>query len=127
MLLSSKILNLAGTRKLRARFMGPFRVMEHIGKTAYRLDLRGRFKQMHNVFHVSQIRKHTPGGSSTNPPEPIQIEGEDYFEVEALLHHRIRGNSRWYLVRWLGYGPEHTEWVHEEELSDGYGALLKQY
>ena len=93
MLLSSKTLHLAGTRKLRARFVGPFRVMERIEKTAYRLDLRGRFKDVHNVFHVSQLRKHIPGGSSANPPEPIQVEGEENFEVEALLQHRSRGNS----------------------------------
>ena len=85
MLLSLKTLYLAGTRKLRARFVGPFRVMEHIGKTAYRLDLRGRFKDVHNVFHVSQLRKHIAGGSSANPPEPIQVEDEEHFEVEALL------------------------------------------
>ena len=85
MLLSSKTLHLAGTRKLRARFVGPFRVMERIGKTAYRLDLRGRFKDVHNVFHVSQLRKHIHGGSSANPPEPIQVEGEEHFKVEALL------------------------------------------
>ena len=85
MLLSSKTLHLAGTRKLRARFVGPFRGLEHIGKTAYRLDLRGRFKDVHNVFHVSQLRKHIPGGSSANPPEPNQVEGGDHFEVEALL------------------------------------------
>ena len=53
MLLSLKTLYLAGTRKIRAKFVGPFRVMEHIGKTAYRLDLKGRFKQVQNVFHVS--------------------------------------------------------------------------
>ena len=93
MLLSSKTLHLAGTRKLRARFVGPFRVMERIGKTAYRLDLKGRFKSIHNVFHISQLKKHIPGGSSTTPPEPIQVEGEEYFEVEALLKHRSRGNS----------------------------------
>ena len=93
MLLSSKTLYLAGTRKLRARFVGPFRVMERIGKTAYRLDLRGRFKDVHNVFHVSQLKKHIPGGSSANPPEPIQVEGEEHFKVEALLQHRSRGNS----------------------------------
>ena len=79
--------------------MGPFRVIERIGKIAYRLDLKGRFKQVHNVFHVSQLKNYIPGGSSTTPPEPIQVEGEDHFEVEALLKHRSRGNYRQYLVR----------------------------
>ena len=94
MLLHSKTLHLAGTRKLRVRYVGPFRVLERIGKTAYRLDLRGRFNNVHNVFHMSQLKKHIPGGSSTNLPEPIQIEGEEHFEVEALLQHRSRGNSQ---------------------------------
>ena len=92
-LLSSKNLYLAGTRKLRVRFVGPFRVLERIGKTAYRLDLRGRFKGVHNVFHVFQLKKYIPGGSSSNPPDLIQVEGEEYFEVEALLQYRSRGNS----------------------------------
>ena len=93
MLLSSKNLYLAGTGKPRTRFVGPFRVLERIGKTAYRLDLRGRLKQINNVFHMSQLKKHIPGGSSTTQPEAIQVEGEDHFEVEALLKHRTRGNS----------------------------------
>ena len=101
--------------------------MERIGKTAYRLDLRGMFKDVHNIFYMSQLKKHIPGGSSTNPPKPIQVGGKEHFDVEALLQHRSRGNSHWYLVRWLGYWPEHDEWIHEEELADGAGALLKQY
>ena len=93
MLLSSKTLHLAGIRKLRARFVGLFRVIERIGKTAYRLDLRGRFKSVHNIFHVSQLKRHIFGGSSTSLPEPIQVDGEEHFEVEALLQHISRGNS----------------------------------
>ena len=93
-LLSSKTLHLAGTRKLKARYVGPFRVLERIGKTAYRLDLRGRFKDVHNDVHISLLHKHTPGGSSANPPESIKVEGEEHFEDEALLQNRSRGSSR---------------------------------
>ena len=52
-LLSLKTLHPDGTKKLWARFVGPFSLLERIRKTAYRLDLRGRFKDVHNVFHVS--------------------------------------------------------------------------
>ena len=47
--------------------------------------------------------------------------------MEALLKHRSRGNSRQYLVRWLGYGLEHDEWIHEEELANGAEAILRLY
>ena len=52
-LLYSKTLHLTGTRKLWARFVGLFRVLEYVGKTAYSLDLRRRFKDVYNVFQVS--------------------------------------------------------------------------
>ena len=74
---------------------------------------------------VSQLKNDIPGGSSTTPPEPIQAEVEDHFEVEALLKHRSRGNSQQYLVRWLGYGPEHDEWIYEEELADVAGVSFE--
>ena len=94
MLLSLKTLYVAGIRKLRGRFVGPFRVMECVGQTAYRLDLRGRFKDIHNVLHVSQLRKYIPGGSSANPLEPIQVKGKEHFKVEAPLQHRSRGRFK---------------------------------
>ena len=91
----------------------------------YRLDLRERFQGVDNVFHVSQLKRRIPGGSSTSPPELIQVEGEEHSKVEALLQYSSRGHSRYYIVRWLGYGPEHGKWIHEEELADGVKALPK--
>ena len=74
---------------------------------------------------MSQLKNHIPGGSLNAPLEPIQEENEEHFELEALLQHRSRGNSRQYLVGWLGYSPEHDEWIHEEELVDRAETLLK--
>ena len=88
--------------------MEPFRVIERIGRTAYRLDLMGRFKQVHDVFHVYYLKKHIPGGSSTTLSEHIQLEGEAHFKVATLFKYRHRGNSWQYLVRWLGYGPKYN-------------------
>src|SRR5205809_8088213 len=39
-------------RKLAPRYVGPFLILERIGKVAYRLALPPPFAQMHNVFHV---------------------------------------------------------------------------
>ena len=125
MLLYVKTLYFAGSRKLRARYIGPFRVIERIERTVYRLDLKDRFKQIHNIFHVSYLKKCIPGDSSSTLSETIQVEGEDHLEVEALLKHRSWANSWQYLAIWLGYGTEHDEWVHEKGLANGAEAMLK--
>jgi len=43
--------------KLAPRFVGPFPIIERIGKLAYRLDLPEKMSSVHNVFHVSCLRK----------------------------------------------------------------------
>src|ERR1700732_3146240 len=43
--------------KLAPRFVGPFRVLERIGSMAYRLELPEQLKGVHDVFHVSILRK----------------------------------------------------------------------
>ena len=52
-LLNTSNLHLATVRKLRQWCVGPFKVLQRVGKTAYKLDLQGRFTGVHNVFHVS--------------------------------------------------------------------------
>ena len=70
-----------------------------MGKTAYKLDLQGRFTGIHNVFHVSQLRPHMPGRSSTEPSQPVKVEGEAHHEVEALIKHREKRGGRQYFDR----------------------------
>ena len=76
MLLSTRNLHLATVRKLHQRFLGSFQVLQRIGYCAYRLDLKGRFAGVHDVFHVSQLKPHIQGRISATPPQPVEMEDE---------------------------------------------------
>jgi hypothetical protein len=43
--------------KLAPRYIGPFKIVEQRGEVAYQLELTPQLSDVHNVFHVSQLRK----------------------------------------------------------------------
>ena len=46
--------------KLALRYVGPFEVLERVGTITYRLALPPSLSGVHEVFHVSMLRKYTP-------------------------------------------------------------------
>ena len=46
--------------KLSSRYIGPFEVLERVGIVAYQLALPPSLSSVHDVFHVSMLRKYTP-------------------------------------------------------------------
>ena len=46
--------------KLAPRYIGSFEVLERVGTAAYRLVLPSSLSGVHEVFHVSMLRKYTP-------------------------------------------------------------------
>ena len=117
MLLSTKHLSITGSSKLKPRFVGPFSVLAHVGPAAYRLQMNGRFKTVHPVFHVSLLRPHVEGGGARAPPAPVEREGEEEWEVERLLTHRgSTSRRRQFLVRWRGFDTSQDSWLNEDEL-----------
>ncbi|KAJ9523365.1 hypothetical protein QJQ45_005414 [Haematococcus lacustris] len=88
-LLSTKNLRMkpGKAKKLLPRFIGPFKVLEHVGPVAVRLDLPQAMARLHPVFHVSLLRPYT----SEHPHLPPPVEWLDeapLYEVEKLLAHR---------------------------------------
>lgn len=101
------------TAKLLPRWVGPFTVIEKIGRAAYKLKLPEGWR-VHPVFHVSLMKPYQTDGR-VQPPLPNLIDGEVFFLIDRILDHRVvkkgRKASHEYLIRWLGYGPEHDSWI----------------
>ena len=112
-------LRIRGSKKLLARWAGPFPILERIGKQAYQIDLKDTLP-VHDVFHVSLLKPYKEGGRRQPPPPPVVIDGEPEDEVEQILAHRdmrfgpkSKRSKREYLVTFRGYGPEYNLWLPE--------------
>ncbi len=62
--------------KLSPSFVGPFEILERIGMVAYRIALPWELSSIHNVFHVSMLRKYIPDPSHVVEYESLQVGGD---------------------------------------------------
>ncbi|TYK14910.1 ty3-gypsy retrotransposon protein [Cucumis melo var. makuwa] len=60
--------------KLSPRFVEPFEILERIGLVAYRLPLPPSLFAVHDVFHVSMLRKYVTDPSNVVDYEPLEID-----------------------------------------------------
>ena len=60
--------------KLNPRYVGPFEILEQIGDMAYRLALPSSLDGVHNVFHVSMLRKYVRDPEQIVELEPLNVQ-----------------------------------------------------
>ena len=123
--------------KLGLQRVGPFPIVRKVGSLTYELRLPVDWK-IHPVISIAQLEpaKIDPFEREAPPPLPITIEGEEEYEIEAIVRSALRGRGhhrrQHYLVRWKGYGPESDEWIavnelsHAKDLIDEYERLEKE-
>ena len=70
--------------KLSLRYIGPFPIVARIGRLAYRLDLPDSMKGVHNVFHVSMLRKYLRDPEHHVILEPVTIEQDLTIEARPV-------------------------------------------
>ena len=100
------------SRKLGPKFIGPFKIKRMVNPVAFELALPSSYR-IHSVFHASLLKPVIPSsfpGREEPPPPPVQVDGENEFEVEAILNCRKRGRLLQYLIKWKGYPPENNSW-----------------
>jgi hypothetical protein len=105
--------------KLSHRCLGPFVVDACVGHGAYRLKLPYHFHHLHPVFPVVKlspaIPDPIPGRRPMPPPPTTLVDGEEEYEVEAILDSQMCYNCLEYLLKFKGYDESHNQWeVHTQ-------------
>ncbi|KAL0561145.1 hypothetical protein IC582_001565 [Cucumis melo] len=118
--------------KLSPRFVGPFEILERIGPVAYRLALPPSLSTVHDVFHVSMLRKYVPDPSHVVDYEPLEIdENLSYTEqpVEVLAREvKTLRNNEIPLVKvlWRNQRVEEATWEREDDMKSRYPELFEE-
>ncbi|CAN6445407.1 unnamed protein product [Victoria cruziana] len=116
--------------KLSPRFIGPFEILERIGSVAYRLALPPHLSQVHDVFHVSILRKYLPDPNRKAeyteiqvderlrvPEEPVRIVDE---QVKKLRNKQIPMVK----VEWRHQGIQDYSWETRTSMERRYPHLF---
>ena len=79
--------------KLSPRFIGPFEILERIGEAAYRLALPPQLSGVHDVFHVSMLRKYEPDPSHVLDWTDLEVDEDASYEERPVRVMDRRGPS----------------------------------
>ncbi|KAL0541655.1 hypothetical protein IC582_021709 [Cucumis melo] len=118
--------------KLSPRFVGSFEILERIGPVAYRLALPPSLLTVHDVFHVSMLRKYVADPSHVVDYEPLEIdENLSYTEqpVEVLAREvKMLRNREIPLVKvlWRNHRVEEATWEREDDMRSRYPELFEE-
>ena len=92
-------------KKLKPRYVGPFAVLRQIGKVLYQLELPTNLSRIHNIFHVSLLKKYHPDPAHVLQLEEIEVdESLTYSEQPVrILDQKVKisRNKQIFLVKVL--------------------------
>ena len=118
--------------RLSRRFIGLYEILSRIGDVAYRLALLLELSGVHNVFHVSMLKKYVLDPSHVIRHEPLEIQ-EDATYVEKLVRiidtkEQEPRNQTIHRVKVLreNHEPEEATWELRDQVQRKYLHLLQE-
>ncbi|XP_024994106.1 uncharacterized protein LOC112527579 [Cynara cardunculus var. scolymus] len=118
--------------KLSPRFIGPFKILERVGKQAYQLELPEELTGIHDVFHVAYLRKCLGKHEEVVPLTEIKVDKKLRYieEPEAILNQRTVNLRNkvvdLVLVKWKYHRGPNWTWENKEEMMAKYPTLFEQ-
>ena len=125
-----KVMRFRKKDKLSPRFIGPYEVIEKVDPVAYRLALPLELEKIHNVFHVSMLRRYKSNPSHVVSLEKIELKPDLTYEEEPveILAREVRElwNKQIPLVKvlWRNHKTDEATWESEEVMQQQYSQLF---
>jgi hypothetical protein len=119
--------------KLAPRYIGPYPIVERCGPMAYRLDLPVNLSTIHNIFHVSQLKKCLRVPTEAVESGSIQLESDLTYPKHPIKiidrKDRVtrRTTNRFYKVQWSNHSEDEATWEQEEFLRSKYLDFLNAH
>ena len=117
--------------KLSPRFIGPFEILERVGTVAYRLALPPSMLGVHEVFHVSMLRRYTPDPVHIVDWGKIEVDTYGTFEegpvriMDSRDQVLRRKTVRLVKVLWQHRGVKEATWEREDTMRATYPFLFR--
>ena len=116
--------------KLSPRYIGPFKILERKGEVAYQLELPERLSDVHDVFHVSQLKKCLRVPEEQLPLEELNVQDDlTYSEHPVKILETSQRITRSKIIKmckvqWSHHSEDEATWEREDELMAEFPQLF---
>ena len=117
--------------KLSPRFVGPFEVLERVGEVAYRLAMPPALSGVHDVFHVSMLRKYVSDTTHVLSYENLELDRDLSYEEKPVQildrKDKVLRSKTIALVKvlWRNSKVEEATWELESDMRERYPELFR--
>ncbi|KAK6164056.1 hypothetical protein DH2020_000920 [Rehmannia glutinosa] len=117
--------------KLSPRYVGPYKILQRIGKLAYRLELPAQYAGMYDVFHVLRLMKYRPDPEHIITRDtPSLMENLSYTKkpiriINQQIHQLRKREIPMVKVVWQNHNRDKdATWEMEEDVRNQYPGLF---
>jgi hypothetical protein len=102
--------------KLAPRYIGPFSILEKCGPVAYKLDLPSSLTRVHDIFHVSQLKKCLKAPVDIVLPKVTLLETDLSYPEHPIkiLDQKDRATRcktiKFFKIQWSNHFEEEATW-----------------
>jgi hypothetical protein len=131
-----KVSPMRGTRRFKVKgklapwYVGPFKIVDRKGEVAYQLELPPQLSDVHDVFHVSQLKKCLRVPEEQQLMEELDVGGDLTYSERPIkildIAERVTRSKviKMCKVQWSHHTEGEATWEHEEELRADYPELF---